>query len=104
MPSPRLSPMRSRSNWTWSRPPCGLPRRKHAVLKAPFEGTVAARYLDPGATVHAESPVINMVRSDDLWVRFATPDTQRATLPVGSTISVHLEGLHVVIPGTIAHL
>ncbi len=76
----------------------------NTVIKAPFEGTVAARYLDPGATVHAESPVINMVRSDDMWVRFATPDTQGATLPVGSTIRVHFEGLNVVIPGTIAHL
>jgi RND family efflux transporter MFP subunit len=76
----------------------------NTVIKAPFEGTVAARYLDPGATVHAESPVINMVRSDDLWVRFAAPDTQRAAMPVGSTICVHLEGLPVVIPGTIAHL
>src|SRR5262249_9695334 len=52
----------------------------------------------------AESPVINMVRSDDLWVRFAAPDTQRAMLPVGAAIRVHLEGLNVVIPGTIAHL
>jgi RND family efflux transporter MFP subunit len=76
----------------------------NTLIKAPFEGTVAARYLDPGATVHAESPVINIIRSDDLWVRFATPDTQRATLPIGSTIRVHLEGLNVVIPGTIAHL
>src|SRR5262245_23265290 len=67
----------------------------NTVIKAPFEGTVAARYLDPGATVHAESPVINMMRSDDLWVRFAAPEATRATMPVGSTIRVHLEGLHV---------
>ena len=75
----------------------------NTVIKAPFEGTVAARYLDPGATVHAESPVINMMRSDDLWVRFAAPEETRATMPVGSTIRVHLEGLHVVIPAMIEH-
>ena len=75
----------------------------NTVIKAPFEGTVAARYLDPGATVHAESPVINMMRSDDLWVRFAAPEATRATMPVGSTIRVHLEGLHVVIPAMIEH-
>src|SRR5262249_13208859 len=46
----------------------------NTVIKAPFEGTVAARYLDPGATIHAETPVINMMRSDDLWVRFAAPE------------------------------
>ena len=75
----------------------------NTMIKAPFEGTVAARYLDPGATVRAESPVINMMRSDDLWVRFAAPEATRATMPVGSTIRVHLEGLHVVIPGMIEH-
>jgi RND family efflux transporter MFP subunit len=75
----------------------------NTVIKAPFEGTVAARYLDPEATVHAESPVINMIRSDDLWVRFAAPEATRATMPVGSTIRVHLEGLHVVIPGMVEH-
>jgi len=75
----------------------------NTVIKAPFEGTVATRYLDPGATVHAESPMITMMRSDDLWVRFAAPEAIRATMPVGATIRVHLEGLPVVIPGMIAH-
>jgi RND family efflux transporter MFP subunit len=75
----------------------------NTIIKAPFEGTVAARYLDPGATVRAESPVINMMRSDDLWVRFAAPEATRATMPVGSTIRVHLEGLNVVVPGMIEH-
>jgi RND family efflux transporter MFP subunit len=75
----------------------------NTMIKAPFEGTVAARYLDPGATVRAESPVINMMRSDDLWVRFAAPEETRATMPVGSTIRVHLEGLNAVIPGMIEH-
>jgi RND family efflux transporter MFP subunit len=75
----------------------------NTLIKAPFEGTVAARYLDPGATVHAESAVINMMRSDDLWVRFAAPEATRATMPVGSPIRVHLEGLNMAIPGMIAH-
>src|SRR5438128_2101554 len=64
----------------------------NTVLKAPFEGTVAARYLDPGATVHAGSPVINLMRADDVWVRFAAPEETRATMSVGSIIRVHLEG------------
>ncbi len=75
----------------------------NTMIKAPFEGTVAARYLDPGATVRAESPVINMMRSDDLSVRFAAPEATRATMLVGSTIRVHLEGLNAVVPGMIEH-
>jgi RND family efflux transporter MFP subunit len=75
----------------------------NTVIKATFEGTVAARYLDPGATVQVGNPVIKLMRSDDLWVRFATPEKKRATIPVGASVSVYLEGLPAVIPGMIEH-
>jgi RND family efflux transporter MFP subunit len=75
----------------------------NTVIKAPFEGTVAVRYLDPGATVHAGSPVINLMRADDVWVRFAAPEKQRATLPMGARVSVCLEGRPVVVPGVVEH-
>ena len=76
----------------------------NTTITATFEGTVAARYLDPGAMVHAGSPVIHLMRSEDLWVRFAAPEERRVTMPVGASVSVHLEGLPGVIPGTIAHI
>jgi RND family efflux transporter MFP subunit len=76
----------------------------NTVITATFEGTVAARYLDPGAMVHVGSPVINLMRSEDLWVRFAAPEDRRGIMPVGASVSVHLEGLPGVIPGTIAHI
>jgi RND family efflux transporter MFP subunit len=76
----------------------------NTVITATFEGTVAARYLDPGAMVQAGSPVINLMRSEDLWVRFAAPEAGRDTMPVGASVSVHLVGLPGVIRGTIAHM
>jgi RND family efflux transporter MFP subunit len=76
----------------------------NTVITATFEGTVAARYLDPGALVHTGKPVINLMRSEDLWVRFAAPEDRRGSMPVGASVSVHLAGLPGVIPGTIAHL
>lgn len=78
--------------------------RANTVITATFEGTVAARYLDPGALVHVGTPVINLMRSEDLWVRFAVPEERRLTVPVGASVSVRLAGLPAVIPGTIAHL
>ena len=51
----------------------------NTVITATFEGTVAARYLDPGALVHPGSPVINLMRSEDLWVRFAAPENRRVS-------------------------
>jgi len=76
----------------------------NTVITATFEGTVAARYLDPGALVHVGAPVINLMRSEDLWVRFAVPEEVRLTLPIGASVSVRLAGLSEVIPGTIAHI
>src|SRR5262249_13270402 len=76
----------------------------NTAITATFEGTVAARYLDPGAMVHVGSPVINLMRSEDLWVRFAAPEDRRASMPAGASVGVHLEGLSGVIPGTIAHI
>ena len=54
--------------------------------------------------MHVGSPVINLMRSEDLWVRFAAPEDRRISLPVGASVGVHLEGLPEVIPGTIAHI
>jgi RND family efflux transporter MFP subunit len=76
----------------------------NTVITAAFEGTVAARYLDPGAMVHVGSPVIKLMRSDDLWVRFAAPEEVRLTLPMGASVSVRLARLPEAIPGTIAHI
>ena len=76
----------------------------NTVITATFEGTVAARYLDPGAMVRVGNPVINLMRAEDLWVRFAAPEQIRLTLPVGASVSVRLPGLPEVIPGTIAHI
>lgn len=54
--------------------------------------------------VHVGTPVINLMRSEDLWVRFAAPEDRRLSMPVGASVAVHLEGLPGVIPGTIAHI
>jgi multidrug resistance efflux pump len=76
----------------------------NTVITATFEGAVATRYLDPGALVHTGKPVINLMRSEDLWVRFAVPEGRRVRMPVGDSVGVHLEGLPGVISGTIAHM
>jgi RND family efflux transporter MFP subunit len=76
----------------------------NTVITATFEGTVAARYLDPGAMVRAGSPVINLMRSEDLWVRFAAPEERRVTMSVGTSVRVHLAEIPGVIPGQIAHI
>ncbi len=63
----------------------------NADLRAPFAGTVASRFANPGSTVHSGSPVISLIREEDLWIRFAAPQARVAAFKRGSIISVDIE-------------
>ncbi len=64
---------------------------REAELRAQFAGIVAARIANPGSRVHSGSPVISLIREDDLWIRFAAPQERLAAVNIGSTISVDIE-------------
>lgn len=49
-------------------------------IRAPFPGTVAERYLDPGATVGAGTPIVRLVSEGGLMVRFAVPQVEAKSL------------------------
>jgi RND family efflux transporter MFP subunit len=59
-----------------------------AEIRAPFAGVVAARNADPGALVHANTPLVRLISGDALWVRFAIPEDQGRTLTRGATVKV----------------
>jgi multidrug resistance efflux pump len=54
-----------------------------AQLRAPYEGTIAARYLDPGAMAGPSRPVARLLGSSDARVRFAVPEEQSGTVAPG---------------------
>lgn len=62
-------------------------------LRAPFDGTIAARFQDPGVMVHAGTPIVRMIRSGDLWVRFSVPEKDRTGITAGTRVDVHIETL-----------
>jgi RND family efflux transporter MFP subunit len=76
----------------------------HTTIKANFDGTVAATYLDAGATVRSGTPIVGMMRSSDLWVRFAVPESRQRRVPIGSAIRFSIEGPNVVVPAVIEHV
>jgi RND family efflux transporter MFP subunit/mersacidin/lichenicidin family type 2 lantibiotic len=45
-----------------------------AQIRAPFDGTIAARYVEPGTTIGRGTPVARLIDSTDLGVRFAIPE------------------------------
>jgi RND family efflux transporter MFP subunit len=76
----------------------------NTVVKASFAGTVAARYLDPGASVQPGTAIISLIRADDLWVRFAVPEARQAFISIGSPINFQPEGVLPMISGVIEYV
>ncbi len=73
-----------------------------AELRAPFAGIVAARLANPGSIVHPGSPVVSLIREDDLWVRFAASQERSAAVNIGSVVSVNIEAFSGAVPSTTA--
>ncbi len=55
-------------------------------IRAPFAGTVAERFLDPGATVGAGTPIVRLVSEGGLIVRFAVPPAEAKGLALDAPI------------------
>jgi RND family efflux transporter MFP subunit len=48
-----------------------------SVVRAPFAGTVAARYVDPGATLSVGEPILRLMSDGEAILRFAIPESAR---------------------------
>jgi RND family efflux transporter MFP subunit len=66
--------------------------RKLLEVRAPFAGIVAARYIDPGATVTATTPLVRVVASGEPVLRFAVPEESASRVHVGETLRVRPRG------------
>lgn len=68
----------------------GLLERR--VLRAPAEGWVAARLLDPGALVEVGQPVVRVKRGDRYLLRFAVPPAEAHQWASGRQVEWRPEG------------
>ena len=75
-----------------------------ATITAPFTGTVSLRYRDPGSLVSAGTPVVRLIRTDSLWVKFAVPADAAPSFTVGDTITTETESPRASLPATIRHI
>ncbi|HEU5055818.1 MAG TPA: efflux RND transporter periplasmic adaptor subunit [Kofleriaceae bacterium] len=74
---------------------------ERAAIVAPFDGVVAARYVDPGALVTPGQPIARLISGDDLWVRFAIPEEQAGAVKVKSCVEVSVEAQEVPARGLV---
>ncbi len=75
-----------------------------AEILAPFDGVVSARFGDAGTFVSAGAPVVRVVRSDDLWVRFAVAEDRLDRVAVWRQVEVSLPATGARVTATIQHI
>lgn len=66
---------------------------RNTRIRAPFRGRVSQRYLDPGAVIVAMNPkpIVQIVTSHALRVRFKVPERDLGELPLGKKVTVHVD-------------
>jgi RND family efflux transporter MFP subunit len=58
-----------------------------SVVRAPFAGRIAERYVDPGAIVAAGARLVRVVAIAPLRIRFEVPESDVARLSAGTTLT-----------------
>jgi RND family efflux transporter MFP subunit len=74
---------------------------RDAHIVAPFDGTVAARYVDPGTTVSRSTPIVRVISPTSLVIRFAVPEEQAAGAAVGRNVIVRVGSVNLTADGVI---
>jgi len=57
-------------------------------VRAPFAGRIAARHVDPGVIVDAGAPLVRVVATSPLRIRFEVPEQDVAGLAAGTALRV----------------
>jgi RND family efflux transporter MFP subunit len=73
-------------------------------LLSPIAGRVALIYVTTGARVEEGHPVIRVISSDDLFVKFAIPADKRGTLAPNDEVEIRIEEQNISYKGVVRHV
>ncbi|PYU35471.1 MAG: hypothetical protein DMG28_02630 [Acidobacteria bacterium] len=62
-----------------------------ATIRAPFPGSIKQRHVSPGEYLKVQSPVMVIVRTDQLRARLAVPEKWAGAVKTGATVEVQVE-------------
>jgi membrane fusion protein, multidrug efflux system len=72
------------------------------VLRAPFDGEVATRTIDPGAFVRPGTPIVSVVDRGTVRMTFDVPEGDFDVAPAQTPVSVHIVATNKTIVGSVA--
>lgn len=64
----------------------------NALINAPFDGIIAELSIAGGAQASAGEPLLSLVRTDPIYVSFSLPSAESASVGLGMTVDVTIEG------------
>lgn len=64
---------------------------KDTTVVAPIAGKVALHYVKPGGQVTEGSPIMRVISSDELFVKFAIPTDQTERVLVGAKLDIEID-------------
>jgi RND family efflux transporter MFP subunit len=73
-------------------------------IRAPFDGRVAERFVDPGAVVTPGTALVRLISAGDLLVRAAVPPEEARRLKEGDAVHVTVRTLGLQIAGTLQRI
>jgi RND family efflux transporter MFP subunit len=78
--------------------------RDETLVRAPFDGFVVARYVDPGANVTPDRAILRIVRSGEMMVRFALPEERAGQIAIGTPVRAVTPGAGVEVAAVVRRI
>ena len=72
------------------------------VLRAPFDGEVGTRTVDPGAFVRPGTAIVSVIDRSTVRMTFDVPESDFGVVAPGTPVSVHIMATDRTVPGTVA--
>jgi RND family efflux transporter MFP subunit len=79
-------------------------QRGDALLRAPFDGAIAAKRVGTGEVVAIGAPVLDLVRMNPLRMRAEIPERETSGVAVGKPVTVRVEGEAAEHQGRVARI
>jgi membrane fusion protein, multidrug efflux system len=71
------------------------------IMRAPFNGEIAQRSIDPGAFVRPGNTIVSVVDRSTVRMTADAPETDFDAVPTGAKVSIHVYATNRDLPGTI---
>jgi membrane fusion protein (multidrug efflux system) len=71
------------------------------ILRAPFDGEVSQRLVDPGSFVRPSTEMLRVVDRNTIRMTADAPESDFDSIPPGASVTVHVVSINLDIPATI---